>query len=120
MVFSEINGRPKSMKLSNFNWSANDVSRKFQGSKTLDNFIAKYLELFGDAGEQSADVASDTQPPKKRVKLSTQSHKALLPASRNRELLQAQGGDHSDDDGQYEEASMDKLIHNHFRGLLTT
>lgn len=125
MVFSETGGQPKSMKLNNFNWSANDLSRKFQGSKSADHFIAKFLELFGNTGDQSTgdqstEAVTSAQPPKKRARLSVQSHKALMPATRKSgEPLQANEGDQSDDNinDQYEEASMDKLIHDHFRGL---
>ena len=93
-VFSETRST-KSVKLSNFKWSANDVSRKFQGCKTSDHFIEKYLELFGDAaGEQSTDATTNSQPSKKRIKLSkanNQSHKVLMPVSRNRELQTEEG-----------------------------
>ena len=123
MVFSEVDVRPKSMKLSSFNWSANDVSRKFQGSRTLSNFIAKYYELFGDArepGDTAVERAtSESQPPKKRVKTSksTQSHKALMPVTRSTAIRDDEEDQHNEDDG-FQEQSMDKLIDEHFKGLL--
>ena len=78
-MFSEISRRLKSMKLSNFKWSVNDVSRKFQHWIILS-------QVFGDKEQSTAAAASSSEPPLKRVKLSkpnTQSHKALMPASRN-------------------------------------
>lgn len=123
MVFSDTKST-KSVKLNNFKWSANDVSRKFQGCKTFDHFIKKYLELFGNAaGEQSrsTDVSTNPEPPKKRVKLSkptTQSHKVLMPASRSQDSHTEEGDQCDDDDDKYEAASMDKSIQDHFKGIL--
>ena len=116
------------MNLKHFDWSANDLSRKFQGSKTQERFIEKFLELLGD--QSSRDEAMSTsdevvisQPPKKRVKVSgkvAQSHQALMPVSRssgeslNQSINPAQSGD--DENGQFDQVAMDKLIHNHFKG----
>ena len=116
MIFADTS-KPRLLKLSNFSWDANEISRKFQGCKTPERFIATFNELF-TTGEVTRDLLDNEegscpgalQPPsKKRLRVTMPaSRQARMESEENRSILQ--------DCDEFDEAEMDKVIHSHFQG----
>ena len=113
VLFSDNEGA-KSLCLDVFSWDENDISRKFQGCRTPEGFVATFEQNFGTPSAGKAASQSDS-PPSSSVNSQTGSKRPkappnLIPATKKART------EHTQKDDGFEAESMDRAIYDHFKG----